>query len=765
MLENISSIETLRGLARRKSQPDDYKTVRNPLVDEELIAGWTVAKKNKASTRLKRRKTHDRLLDDRVWTLLYRMGFTYMSDDGGAFQLLNPADPKSPDNQIDVVAIDDDIAIAIECKSSTKPRKFGDFSADLAKHAALRDGFTRAVRSQFSAPYKRPSLFAIWTSGITISDNDRARAAEANVPLFTETELHYYEQLIDQIGPAARFQFLADVLQGRAIPGLELRVPAIKTRMGSFTAYTFSTTPEYLLKIAFVSHRAKGTASDINAYQRMLKKKRLTQIKQYIGEGGIFPTNIVVNVGERRWLQFDRGKQESDDKNSTFGWLTLKPAYRVAWIIDGQHRLFSYAGLPQASKSMISVMAFVGLPASEQARLFVDINAEQRKVKQSLLQELYAELHWDAAEPEVRIQAILSKVVQALDGDQTSPFFQRILKADDKRTETRCISLTALFGALEQGQFFIARAKGGHVTEYGPLWSVDNLGTLRRTVTVLTGFFDAIRSEAPLLWNLGSAPGGGLAMNDGVTVCVGVLRSVFAHLEEKKRVKLAELDNDELLEITKPWGLKIGRFFGSLSAEQLRQFRSLRGVQGQTSGKHRVHLALRAEAPDFDPPGLTEFVHREKAQTSTRAFEVLRRIEAILQQTVINELKREIGPNEEEWWFVGVPKSVRRKVDERRNEEGGKSTREQNFDLIDYRELIEANWELFEPILSRGKGSKSARTKWLVEVNELRKPIMHASKGVHMPISEEQLGQLQEIEAWLTSQLKEDSSSELGETE
>ena len=45
---------------------------------------------------------------------------------------------------------------------------------------------------------------------------------------------------------------------------------------------------------------------------------------------------------------------------------------------------------------MVSVMAFVGLEASEQARLFVDINARQKKVKQSLLQELYSELHWDA---------------------------------------------------------------------------------------------------------------------------------------------------------------------------------------------------------------------------------------------------------------------------------------------------------------------------------------------------------------------------------
>jgi DGQHR domain-containing protein len=115
------------------------------------------------------------------------------------------------------------------------------------------------------------------------------------------------------------------------------------------------------LKIAFVSHRAKGKPSDIDAYQRLLKKNRLNSIRQYISEGGIFPTNIVVNIAESRWLAFDRGKQEVESKASVFGWLHIRPAYRVAWIIDGQHRLFAYANHALARKSLVSVMAFVGL--------------------------------------------------------------------------------------------------------------------------------------------------------------------------------------------------------------------------------------------------------------------------------------------------------------------------------------------------------------------------------------------------------------------
>jgi DNA sulfur modification protein DndB len=459
VLTNVMPADQLRGLASRKAKTDELKSVRHALVDEELANGWSVLKRNRTSTRLKKPKTHSKLFEDRVWTLLYRMGFQQLSGQSGAHLLLSPHERKGPENQIDVVAIDDEVAFAIECKSSEKPRKFSDFTKDLAKHVGLRDRFTRAIRDQFSVPNKRPSIFAIWMCNIAASENDKARAKADRVPLLDEGDLQYYEQLVGQVGPAARFQFLADLLEGRAVPGLEITVPAIKSRMAGVTAYTFCVSPEYLLKIAFVSHRARGKASDIDAYQRLLKKGRLRSIREYISEGGIFPTNIVVNIAETRWLNFDRGKQEAEGQNSTFGWLHIRPAYRVAWIIDGQHRLFAYANHPLARKSLISVMAFVGLEPSEQARLFVDINAQQRKVKHSLLQELYAELHWDADEPEVRVQAILSKVIQVLDTDIASPFYQRILKADDTKTDVRCISLTSVFRAMERGGFLL-RARG-----------------------------------------------------------------------------------------------------------------------------------------------------------------------------------------------------------------------------------------------------------------------------------------------------------------
>ncbi len=253
----------------------------------------------------------------------------------------------------------------------------------------------------------------------------------------------------------------------------------------------------------------------------MIKKSRLRKIREYIDENGIFPTNIVISFEGKRHVNFEPWKQDRTNTDGPrHGTLILTPSYRCAWIIDGQHRLFAYSGHPRAASSYLSILAFDGLPASKQAELFIDINHEQRSVKRSLLQELYAELNWDADEEDKRTTAIVSKAVQALDEDKESPLYGRILRADESKNPHRCITLESVFRALTQPGLFIIKPG----VEYGPLWTGDNDRTLRRGVRLLNAWFQAIRDAVPEWWGLGSADGGGLAMNDGITVCIGVLR-------------------------------------------------------------------------------------------------------------------------------------------------------------------------------------------------------------------------------------------------
>lgn len=155
------------------------------------------------------------------------------------------------------------------------------------------------------------------------------------------------------------------------------------------------------------------------------------------------------------------------------------------------------------------MLAFEGLAPSKQAQLFIDINAKQKHVKQSLLLELYAELHWDSDKIVERVSAVVSKAIQELGADKKSPFCGRIQTADESKDAIRCITITGMFGALERTDLFVARLKGEEVQEYGPFWAGTNEASFKRTVFILREWFNLISRPAWDWWEKGSGEGGG----------------------------------------------------------------------------------------------------------------------------------------------------------------------------------------------------------------------------------------------------------------
>ncbi len=476
MLNNVFPVTDLLSLARRKMNPMEFRSIPSGTYSEASSAeGWRVQREGKTAVRICRPKARSLLLEDRVWSLLYRLGFDYLSGEGGAQLMQDSKAENGPYNQIDVVGLDPEVALAVECKSAEQPRKYSEFQKDLAKHALTRQRFGASVSNQFPLPHKRVAVTVMFTWDLILTETDEERSKNENVVLLNEKDLHYYEQLASHLGPAAKYQLFADMLPGRKIHGLEIKVPALQSRLGKYTCYTFSISPEYLLKIAYVSHRAKGKATDVNTYQRIIKKSRLKNIREYIDHNGIFPTNIVVSLEGKRHVHFEPWANGGEKEVAKHGLLILTPSYRCAWIIDGQHRLFGYSGHERAKTSHLSVLAFDGLPASKQAQLFIDINYEQKSVKRSLLQELYAELNWDAEDEDKRVSSIVSKAVQVLNEDKESPFCGRIPFADETRTETRCITLESFFRILNQPGMFTVKKS----VEYGPLWTANNDSTAK----------------------------------------------------------------------------------------------------------------------------------------------------------------------------------------------------------------------------------------------------------------------------------------------
>jgi hypothetical protein len=228
---------------------------------------------------------------------------------------------------------------------------------------------------------------------------------------------------------------------------------------------------------------------------------------------------------------------------------------------------------------------------------------------------------------------------------------------------------------------------------------------------------------------------------------------VFSHLSETKRTLLLRLDNDDLLSVLSPYAKALGAYFASLTGDDRKSFRDLRGVAGQTARTRRCQAAIRRTIADFEPEGLDDYLERERHQTNLKAKEVTDRIESALQRVVIEELKREFGEDESEWWIGGVPKRVRLEVSKReQDDDARRGSKEAYFDLIDYRSIAMENWQLFEPLLAHGKsGNKERRTKWIVSVNEKRNIVAHPSSGVSLSL--EQLTELQEYERALEERI------------
>src|SRR5205807_6199952 len=141
MLSNIESVDALRGLARSKSRDYVTKTVNLSFLEALLDQGWNIEKKNEKTVRLKKKKSCDVDLADRVWSLLYRMGFNYLNDDGNAFLSADPKDPNSQPTPLDVVGIDTEVGLAIMCKS---PDNNQHLRQELDRYILIRQRFAQS---------------------------------------------------------------------------------------------------------------------------------------------------------------------------------------------------------------------------------------------------------------------------------------------------------------------------------------------------------------------------------------------------------------------------------------------------------------------------------------------------------------------------------------------------------------------------------------------------------------------------------------------
>lgn len=188
-----------------------------------------------------------------------------------------------------------------------------------------------------------------------------------------------------------------------------IEVKALRVEQPIGVYYVAILPAHILLEVAFSDVLSASLIEDKGCYeldgtQRLVQPKRLQAIADYINRSdSAFPNSIILAANYRR----EDGLLEDDDEEDSSGqkmpsdrWtieesddyctLRIPTKEKLAAIIDGQHRLFSFAhAKPQRLNMNLICSIFLDLPKPFQAYLFATINSTQKPVDKSLTYELF----------------------------------------------------------------------------------------------------------------------------------------------------------------------------------------------------------------------------------------------------------------------------------------------------------------------------------------------------------------------------------------
>ena len=750
-VQNKLKNNNIKSEIRQRSKKFIEKTISASNIDlvREKVAieekdGWQALRENLNSTRMFRNKPINTQFEDELWCILARMGFNEMSK-GQNFTI--DVGPTVNPRQIDVFAKDRESALCIECTTCEEPKKKSMVKL-IEKIESIKSNIAQSINIHYGKDPKIKIKWVIATKNIEWGEADLEKAAAANICVLRDQEIDYYGKLTKHLKRAAKYQLLAQLFSNEAISGLEITVPATRGKMGGKYFYNFLIKPSDLMKIVFVSHKASKDVEALETYQRMLQPSRLKKIASYIDNGGQFPTNIVINIKNKKNLRFDKIEKIGD---SAFGTLYLPNTYSSAWVIDGQHRIYGYAHSQRFIESetdtaTLPVLAYENLPSSEEAQLFVDINCEQVRVSKNLLNEIYATLKWDSEDFEERNYALRSRVVMALDTKKTSPFYGRIITTGRDKNNFRCLTLTSFNDGLEENKFF--GSSNGFIIKPGPLSykKVEDLGnTMKKAIEILSEYFLLFSEKNPEHWRLGDSPGGFLCTNNGIRALLKVLKEILIYISKKNDINIDTKEAIEIFPEVKRLIIPVIDFFTTASPESIAMFRSRTALKGVRQNSLNMMQFIDKEYTDFKDytsVELKDYLETIDEEGTKEARILIDDIQKRLFAVVINKLKLE-HPKEEDWWYDGVPNKVRSACSKKQEDEKGIKKREQYLVLIDYHSIAHSNWDIFKKYFSFTKdGGKDKQLDWLKELNTIRNITHHAEKW---PASKEEVAKVREI--------------------
>lgn len=708
------------------------------MVDE----GWEKSKEYKGNryVSVSKEKPIEERFEDQVWLLFLNMGFSSLNK----CQL--PVSYNFHDDSlkeiINVMAVDDETVLVVKTHASDKVEEVS-FKEEITSYCDHIDGIRKEIYKQ----YPNRKIKFIWTTHNYITNRrDLGLLEKAGVAFFNDSTIEYYSDLAKHLGSCSRYQLLGSLFANQEIKNMDDRVPAIQGKMGGYTYYSFSIEPERLLKIGYVLHRSEANQNMMPTYQRIIKKKRLQDVRSFINNGGYFPNSIIISIDTAgKGLLFDLSPTKVDGTISKIGVLHIPKMYRSAYIIDGQHRLYGYSDSDYASTNTIPVVAFVDLDRTEQIKLFMDINENQKAVPKSLRVTLNADMLWESDDFGERRQAMRSKIAQMLGEEPTSPLRSRVVIGENETTADRCITVEAIQSALKKCHFFNLYGRKNTLIKEGTFDCNDNQESCDLFYPFIEKCFLFMREASLVEWDKGDRDSGMLTINRGIQAVIRVIDDVVNMLVEKNMISPMTQDLDDMFGLIKYYLKPLADYINKLTPEQRKDLRGYFGGGADTRFWRAYQKAIADARPDFQPDGLAEYWMNETKMYNDETSSMLEEIEKRVKTIVCERLEEFYGDS---WLIKGLPKNIytraKSEADNEHYENIANDGEDKEVPIWDYVSLLECraivtnsgNWSsLFSDVFIRPEeekisGGKEPKTEWIVRINTIMNKLQKDSYSV-----------------------------------
>lgn len=546
--------------------------------------------------------------------------------------------------QVDSCGGHEDTLLVVECtmKQTLGKKSLRDKIGELrGKIEIWERGFRKEEKYKVYKRYR----YILALKNIEVRHEDIHYANESpRIYLWDDNFLDYYDDLFLKIRHYAKFNLLGEV-GVKPEQQNKLQIPASMVTFDKTQMFLFFVDPRFLLEVSYVARRETRNE---RYYQRIINKERLRKISTYVNTGHILPNNIIIAFGENveKGVKFHEMQSGFDIKiqlaqfGVKYGILEFPKDYRSCWVIDGQHRLYSFIDVTKLVN--VPIVAFKGLPIEKQGEIFLDINKFQKPVSADLVWDLNGDMI--PSEPD----GIISNVVKDL--NSCDPLYHKIyIPSKGLKTGGGLIKMASLCLSIKRMKLSSAVT---HSKIKNPYFSADPEVTRKFLVKGLVCYFECLKKVLPEDWSLGDK---GFILTDGA---FGVTIKIFDKILDRCRDKGCPDDKDFIKYLSPLKELFEKEYNTSEALKQLRLSVTSEGGKANLAKHFLLYIRTKVNdgyfGGDIEALGIKEFITLEKRLKELIKLRLKDKegfydwLHDKISEDVYGQLKKAVKPNTDE---------------------------------------------------------------------------------------------------------------------